>query len=209
MAKRNTSGAETPYHHGALREALLAATEALLDEHGVEGFTLRECARRAGVSHGAPAHHFGDARGLLTAFAAQSFEQLEARTRDYMERAEQRPYERLVANGLAYLDHALGSPHRFRLMFRSDRLDHNDPALGRAATAVFGHFEACMREVLRAAGRPEADLDPCTTFAWTLVHGLATLMLDNGLFARRVGDHAAARARFLDHMRRARPLFER
>jgi AcrR family transcriptional regulator len=208
MAKRETSGAEAPYHHGALREALLAATEALLDEAGLEKFTLRECARRAGVSHGAPAHHFGDARGLLTAFAAQSFEQLEARTRDYMARAEQRPYERLVANGLAYLDHALGNPHRFRLMFRSDRLDHTDPDLGRAATAVFHHFETCMREVLEAAGRPHADLGPCTAHAWSLVHGMATLMLDNGMFACRVGDHEAARTMFVDLMRRSRPLFE-
>ena len=53
------------YHHGDLREALLEAAESVLLEQGVEGLTLRECARRAGVSHGAPAHHFGDARGLV------------------------------------------------------------------------------------------------------------------------------------------------
>lgn len=76
-----TSAGEAPYHHGALRDALLAAAESVLNESGLEGFTLRECARRAGVSHGAPAHHFGDARGLLSAFAAQSFDQLEALTR--------------------------------------------------------------------------------------------------------------------------------
>ena len=64
------------YHHGDLRRALLDATEALLLESGLETFSLRECARRAGVSHGAPAHHFGDVRGLLTAFATVGFERL-------------------------------------------------------------------------------------------------------------------------------------
>jgi len=93
-------------------------------------------------------------------------------------------------------------------MFRSDRLDHADPALGRAAIAVYDQFESCMRAVLRATGRPDADLGPCTALAWSLVHGMATLMLDNGMFACRVGDHEAARAMFLELMRRSRPLFE-
>ena len=57
-------GQAHPYHHGDLRNALVAAAEAELAEHGIEGFTLRGCAKRAGVSHAAPAHHFGDAAGL-------------------------------------------------------------------------------------------------------------------------------------------------
>src|SRR5689334_18307265 len=61
------------YHHGALRESLIATAEALLEERGVEGFTLRECARRAGVSPAAPAHHFGNVGGLLTAIATLGF----------------------------------------------------------------------------------------------------------------------------------------
>ena len=65
-----------PYHHGALREALIEATESLLAERGAEGFSLREVARRAGVSPAAPAYHFGDAAGLLTAVASSGFEAL-------------------------------------------------------------------------------------------------------------------------------------
>ena len=65
-----------PYHHGALRQALIDATEALLAEKGADGFSLREVARRAGVSAAAPAHHFGDASGLLTAVATLGFEGL-------------------------------------------------------------------------------------------------------------------------------------
>src|SRR5687768_2929710 len=66
------------YHHGALREALISAAAALIEQKGLEGFSLRETARRAGVSPSAPAHHFGDARGLLTAIATQGFEALAA-----------------------------------------------------------------------------------------------------------------------------------
>jgi len=200
---------EAPYHHGALRDALLSATESVLNESGLEGFTLRECARRAGVSHGAPAHHFGDVRGLLSAFAAQSFDQLEALTRQYREAAQPGAYERLVANGLAYLDYALAHRARFQLMFRSDRLDFANPDLQRSAYPVYQHFESCMRNVLKRAGRPDADLAPCVQFAWSLVHGLATLMLDNNLFASQVGDHDRARERFIDMMQRARSVFER
>lgn len=208
MAKRDVTEGGAPYHHGALREALLDATEALLGESGLEGFTLRECARRAGVSHGAPAHHFGDLRGLLTAFAAQSFDQLEALTRSYMDAAQPGVYERLVANGLAYLDYALTHPARFRLMFRSERLDYGSEALRCSATLVFGHFESCMRAVLMAAGRPESDLTACTTLAWTMVHGLATLMLDNRMFASQVGQQDQARKRFIEMMQMTRGVFE-
>ena len=62
---------KSAYHHGDLRTALLDAGDTVLAEHGLRGFTLRECARRAGVSHAAPKHHFSDVRGFLTAIAAR------------------------------------------------------------------------------------------------------------------------------------------
>jgi AcrR family transcriptional regulator len=68
--------AQKPYHHGSLREALLRAVEELIAEKGIEGLSLRECARRAGASWSAPAHHFGDKTGMLTAFAAAGFRRL-------------------------------------------------------------------------------------------------------------------------------------
>jgi AcrR family transcriptional regulator len=199
------------YHHGALREALLAAAESLIEEHGIEGFTLRECARRAGVSHGAPAHHFGDLRGLLSAFNAQSFEAMDRLTVRYRETAEQEPFAQLVAAGLAYLDYALAHRARFQLMFRSDRVDFSQPALQAAARRVHDHLEACVRAVL--AGGPDPVTDAAvlqrTTFAWTLVHGMATLYLDNGLFAFQIGGTPqAARDAYVDRMRRCRAVFE-
>ncbi|NBO21074.1 MAG: TetR/AcrR family transcriptional regulator, partial [Rhodobacteraceae bacterium] len=67
---------EKPYHHGDLATALIAAAHQELSEQGAAGFSLRRVARRAGVSHAAPAHHFGDAAGLLAALAAQGFRRL-------------------------------------------------------------------------------------------------------------------------------------
>ena len=73
MTQPEPRRAARPYHHGALRAALLAAAEAELAETGIERFSLRSVAKRAGVSHAAPAHHFGDTGGLLTALAAEGF----------------------------------------------------------------------------------------------------------------------------------------
>lgn len=203
-----TAGA---YHHGALREALLAAAESLIEEQGVEGFTLRECARRAGVSHGAPAHHFGDLRGLLSAFSAQSFEAMDRLTVRYRETAEREPFAQLVASGLAYLDYALAHRARFQLMFRSDRVDFSRPELQAAAQRVHDHLEACVRAVLAGGAAPATDAAVLqrTTLAWSLVHGMATLFLDNGLFAFQIGGTPeAAREAYVDRMRRCRAVFE-
>jgi AcrR family transcriptional regulator len=187
-----TRSAEGTYHHGALREALLAAAESLIEEHGLEGFTLRECARRAGVSHGAPAHHFGDLRGLLSAFTAQSFKTLDALTTRYRGTAEPEPFAQLVAAGVAYLDYALANRARFQLMFRSDRIDFGHPPLHAAATRVHDQLRECVIAVLSGRSRRPDELANAavlarTTQAWSFVHGFATLYLDNALFASQVG----------------------
>src|SRR5262245_53180879 len=120
-SRRRAAAPEPPaYHHGDLRAALVAAAEAILREQGVEAFTLRECARRAGVSHAAPAHHFGDARGLLSACAAAGFERLA----DSIEKSVVRAgpgadaVARLRAGSLAYIEFALHHRALFQLMFR-------------------------------------------------------------------------------------------
>ena len=108
-----------PYHHGALREALIEATESLLAERGPDGFSLREVARRAGVSPAAPAHHFGDAAGLLTAVATLGFAGLtEALERGHALGGGD-PRAALRGQGMEYVAFALRHPGRFRLMFRS------------------------------------------------------------------------------------------
>src|SRR3954453_9265896 len=77
-SRRRRSSSETPYHHGALRDALLKAAERVLERDGLAGLTLRAGAREAGVSHAAPTHHFGDLTGLLSELAAIGFRMFNA-----------------------------------------------------------------------------------------------------------------------------------
>jgi AcrR family transcriptional regulator len=163
-----------PYHHGDLRKALLAAAEAELAARGIEAFSLRSVAKRAGVSHAAPAHHFGDAQGLLTALAAEGFRQFLAAQSAREALAAQDPVSRLVAAGLGYVDFAMARPTLFRLMWQSGRPDFDSPDLGQAARAAYQHL---VDQVSAAGGRSTAE----EAAAWAMAHGLADLLASGRL----------------------------
>lgn len=167
-----------PYHHGALRQALIDATEALLAEKGADAFSLREVARRAGVSAAAPAHHFGDAAGLLTAVAILGFEGLTQALQTGNARGGADSRAALREQGIEYVHYAMRHPGRFRLMFRSGQL-HKDEALERHGMAA---FEVLARGVRRGFGVAEtAQTTPAqwnvVTALWSLVHGYAHLAI--------------------------------
>lgn len=169
------------YHHGNLRQALLVAGEAELAEKGVEGFTLRGCAKRAGVSHAAPAYHFKDAGALLTALAAEGFRRFMAAMRARQAQAPGEPLAQLLALGLGYVDFALANPSLFRLMFSSV---HPDPTDQDFHTVSKESFELLVAAIARLHGHdptsdPTSDPELTTdlTVAWSVVHGLANLLL--------------------------------
>lgn len=164
------------YHHGALRPALIAAAEALIAERGLDRFSLRETARRAGVSPSAPAHHFRDTKGLLTAIATAAFRELG----DALEAAGQGAptrEERLGAQGHAYVDFAFRQPARFNLMWREALLDRDDPEYGAAASRAFLLLDRAVRGE-DAVGSPNDPAAAPSIAAWALVHGFARLALD-------------------------------
>jgi AcrR family transcriptional regulator len=165
------------YHHGALREALIEASEALLAERGLEGFSLREVARRSGVSPAAPAHHFGDAAGLLAAVATLAFDGLTAALEAGNVRGGDDPVARLREQGVGYVGFALRYPGRFGLMFRTGL--HKDTALERSAQAAFTALEDGVRALYGSpAGRPlEAQQWNSLLSIWSVVHGFAHLAL--------------------------------
>ncbi len=168
------------YHHGALREALIEATDALLAERGAEGFSLREVARRSGVSPAAPAHHFGDAEGLLTAVATLAFEGLTAALREGNERGGDDPLARMREQGVGYVAFALRYPGRFALMFRTGPGGvRRDEALHESARAAFGVLEEGMRRLLGVPqGLPLSAADwHALLSTWSVVHGFAHLAL--------------------------------
>ncbi|MBD1206589.1 MAG: TetR/AcrR family transcriptional regulator [Rhodobacteraceae bacterium] len=191
-------GAARPYHHGDLRAALLAAAEDELADRGVEGFSLRQVAKRAGVSHAAPAHHFGDAQGLLTALAAEGFRQFLAAQAAREAVAPPDPGEQLVAAGLGYVDFAMTRPALFRLLWQSERPDFTDADLGQAARAAFQHL---VDQVAAAGGDSTADEGA----VWAMAHGLADLLAAGRLESMLTLPGETREAMIADILRRALP----
>ena len=170
---------ERSYHHGNLFSVLLDSAEQELNERGIEGFSLRGVAKRANVSHAAPAHHFGDANGLLTALAARGFERFIQRQHDFRQRAPSDSRAQLEASGVGYVVFALENPAIFRLMFSSDRPDFNDPDLQQVAESAFEELVEHVRGVTEDKSSPKKDsammLDVAA--AWAAAHGLADLLV--------------------------------
>jgi AcrR family transcriptional regulator len=180
--RRTRAAAESPYHHGALREALLQAAEKVLERDGLPGLTLRAVAREAGVSHAAPTHHFGDLAGLLSELAAIGYRQFS--TAMIAANAAGTLEQRGLASAKAYVAFAQAHPGMYGLMFRAERLNMSRPSLREAADAS---FNGLVRAV--GAGRHEQidaealSLEQAGAIvrAWTMVHGFAMLLLDDRL----------------------------
>jgi AcrR family transcriptional regulator len=162
------------YHHGDLRQALIETAEALLAERGPAGFTLRECARRAGVSVAAPAHHFGNMTGILTAIATLGFQELAAAMERAAAESDGTPHGQLRAIGRAYVTYAFNQPHRFRVIFGRLPLDKTDSALAAAGARAFGVLASTIAALPGRGTQNDGDV----ALAWSAVHGFATLALD-------------------------------
>jgi AcrR family transcriptional regulator len=177
--------APPPYHHGDLPHALREAAAALITEQGVAGFSLREVARRAGVSHAAPAHHFGDARGLLTALAVEGFQHLYAN----MEAAAagvNEPTERLVRVGTAYVITGRDHPAHCAIVFRGDLVDTEDQEYELWGLRTYGFLEDTVRAVAQVHN-PALDVDDGSRLCWAAMQGLLELHRPMSEIARKRG----------------------
>ena len=169
-----------PYHHGNLRESLLQAAIQLIAELGPKGFTLREVARRAGVSHNAPYRHFQDKDALIEAVAAEGFREL---TRAMLKGAASQSDARgrLMHAGSAYVFFALRRPEHFAVMFDARPAAHLSPEYLEASESAFATLvkliEECQVQGTVALGR---SLDRAF-LAWSLVHGIAKLAVTGRL----------------------------
>ncbi len=144
-----TSGSARPYHHGDLRRAILGAALDVITAEGPSAVSLRDLARRAGVSHAAPAHHFKDRVGLLTAIAAEGFGLLATALDDA---------EDLRDAGVRYVRFAREHPAHFQVMFSPELLRENDLELTTARTlAAGGCGPPCPRSPRRAAAPTPAS----------------------------------------------------
>jgi AcrR family transcriptional regulator len=166
------------YHHGDLRRALVATATQMLENEEAENLSLREVARRAGVSHNAPYRHFADRDSLLAAVAAEGFRAL-GQTMAESRSASAQP---LRAIGEAYVQFAIGRPRLFGLMFGPGLERSRHPELAAAMDEVFAHLAQPL-------GGNSADdgARPTLVAAWSLVHGLAHLLIDHRLGPRLRG----------------------
>ena len=157
-----------PYHHGDLRPALLRTAVEAIGQTGPAAMSLREVARRAGVSHAAAAYHFGDKAGLLTAVAAQGYRMLTDELRDARDAGRG-----FLEVGVAYVRFAVRHRAHFEVMYRPElyRPDDAEVRQARAGAAV----------LLYGTASPDAGRLAAGAAAWSLVHGLATLWLNGNL----------------------------
>lgn len=163
------------YHHGELPTALRKAAVGLIAEDGPAGFSLREVARRAGVSHAAPAHHFGDRAGLLSSVATEGFAVLGAAMAGAAEVEGAR--ERLTALGKAYVTTALANPGHYKVMIGHEFTNADDLDLQEAGLTAYGFLLETV-EALRDQLNPDLDVESTATILWAGVHGLVELATD-------------------------------
>ncbi|MEV6050853.1 TetR/AcrR family transcriptional regulator [Streptomyces sp. NPDC052107] len=153
-----------------LRERLVEVGAELLAAEGLQALTLREIARRAGVSHGAPRRHFPSHLELLSAIARRGFADLAERVRATLAPGSCGPGTRVTALARAYLEFALDNPGMYELMFRHDLLESGHLGLRDTSLPLFGVFAGLVGEV-----RPGADARRVAGALWANLHGIAQL----------------------------------
>ncbi len=172
-----------PYHHGDLPNALLAAVGEIVAEKGAGNVSLREAARRAGVSHSAPAHHFGDKDGMLVAFAHQGFELLGSQMQAaFDELGDVGPEERINVAGDAYVRFADANRAHFDVMFRTgvvalesashDEIEHHGP---------MALLDELVGEMADAGRVTRSEMQALAVCLWSSAHGLACLWVDGAI----------------------------
>ncbi|HVL56393.1 MAG TPA: TetR/AcrR family transcriptional regulator [Burkholderiaceae bacterium] len=184
MTTTDATPERRPYHHGDLRHALIETALQVLAEEQQWDFTLRDLARRAGVSHAAPYKHFADKHALLSEVAARGFVLLQRKTEAAVMQNAPNPAAQLRAAGAAYVLFAVENPALFRLMFgpsltgprRSETLKE---AATSARQVMVSAVERCRKAGLLGDGDPQAQ----ALAAHSLVHGLAMLLIDQGVAA--------------------------
>ncbi|HBM89186.1 MAG TPA: TetR family transcriptional regulator [Rhodobiaceae bacterium] len=185
--KPKKTGDSAAYHHGDLRTALIHAATKIVETEGVMALSLRGVARLAGVSQTAPYHHFSDKEALLAAVAETGFrglsEAMDARTQRVEGASGQ-----IVALGHAYVSFATENPGRFRLMFGPQVPDKaNYPDLLATGARSYEMIRSAVQSRRYDLNTQSGSLEADTMAAWSIVHGLATLLIDSGFNSDSMG----------------------
>lgn len=166
------------YHHGDLRNALLQAALAILEEGGLDALSLRAVAARAGVSHAAPAHHFPTLKSLLTAVATDAFERFAQNMQTQRNHAAKDPRCQLAAAGDGYVRFARQCPQQFRLMFSPSRLEWQDPRFHAAGRAAYQQLvDVCAPVAILRGETSDSARGAIERMVWSSIHGYVQLLL--------------------------------
>lgn len=184
-SKDASPGSHHSYHHGDLPGALRAAAVEVILDKGLGAFSLREVARRAGVSHAAPGYHFGDVRGLLTSVAIEGFDTLYDETAEAASGVED-PVERLQAIGRAYVRVGVRHPAHCEVIFRDDVIDADDERLRFAGLRAYSLLESTVAEIAELYN-PSIDVTDAARLCWAMVQGLVQLQSKFGQLDAIVG----------------------
>ncbi len=206
MPRKGRRKGRRGYHHGDLRNALVGAGLQLVVEEGLQALSLRAVARAAGVSHMAPYNHFPDRASLVAAVAAEAYDRLTSALLEAMASLRGQPARQLQEAGIAYVRFAVENPELFRLMFSPELADTSaHPVLAEASARTLSVLAGAMQRSA-SAGPRTASTGPVTEasapvtgearvvplIAWSMVHGLAVLLLD-GQFGEPATAEAAER----------------
>ncbi|WP_058971548.1 TetR/AcrR family transcriptional regulator [Pseudomonas syringae] len=172
-----TSDTPRTYHHGNLPAVLRQAAWDIVGEAGVRSVSLRECARRANVSHAAPAHHFGSLENLLAEVVADGYERMV----DAIQAAQLELDNPVLGCGIGYVNFAQKHPQHFRLMFGMAGVNRALPRLVSSGEATLQLLRQSLRTawIAKHGSEPEpALLEQRTILAWSTAHGFASLAID-------------------------------
>lgn len=160
---------------------LIDAAMAHLERDGLQGLTLREIARAAGVSHGTPARHFASLASMLAAVAARSFNELSTSVAAAVLLADEDPLGRLAAAGTGYVHFAVANPSAYELMFRPELVDRLNPEYVRSSWAAFEQLAGLAADAQLSGWRVTVDHMTLTGLLWASVHGIASLSIQGAL----------------------------
>ena len=168
------------YHHGNLKEALISAGLEILSEKGIEGLSLRNVAKKVGVSHTAPYNHFTNKQALLAAMSTAGHEQLYQVLSSAYEKSKQSSADIIVEIAWAYLQFALEDPGRFKLMFSGALEEERDhPEYVEISQKNISLLEEIIVFCQNKGQLPEGKVENIAIRLWSLVHGFALLMVEN------------------------------
>lgn len=166
---------KTKFHHGRLKEALLQASLDLLDQSGPDAITIREIARRAGVSHAAPVNHFRDRKALLTALAVDLFGDLNRAIRQNLGGNNESGPERVKSFADTLIAYGLKFPNRYRLLWRRDLVDNEDERLIATMNSI---YDDLLGEIDTQQEKPVVDRHTVAIGLWSMAHGYVSMRLD-------------------------------